>query len=151
MAGDTSCSDCGLVLESNYVDESSGRRKFAGSVLGLVNNITDRARKMYKNVEDSKSRKEKNLNDYPGTMHPGELVRLFCSKLGMHNPAIKAVQGALKQVEIAVAAEVAIKESYKDLAPYASRLIPQWYAEEVEQNVRKFAALEVVGQEIEYC
>ncbi|XVF14384.1 hypothetical protein REPUB_Repub09cG0054300 [Reevesia pubescens] len=276
-AGDTICWDCGLVLESNYVDETSEWRTFVDSMddkdpervgsklnpllehgnlttwvskpkgapagsftslresnldrtlvkgfgiigtmadrLGLVTTIKDRACEIYKNVEDSKSCKRKNLNAVlaaslfiackeirlsrtlkeistvadgaskreinraievikkqlqvdMGTVQPGELVRRFCSKLGMKNQDIKAVQEAVMIVEeldirrnpksvlaaviyminqvsgsektvqeIAVVAEVAegtIKKSYKDLAPYASRLIPQWYAEEVKKTI----------------
>ena len=114
--------------------------------LGLVTTIKDRACEIYKNVEDSKSCKGKNLNAVLvaslfiasrenrlsrtvkeiltvtdgtskkeirraievikknlevelGIVQPGELARCVCSKLGMNNQAIKAVQEAVKVIE----------------------------------------------------
>ncbi|XP_022741852.1 transcription initiation factor IIB-like [Durio zibethinus] len=105
---------------------------------------------------------KKRLEVDMGTVQPGELVRRFCSTLGMNNQAIKAVQEAIIMVvldldirrnqeseigfgghylhdksEIAVAVEVAegtIKKFYKALAPYALRLVPQWNDEKVKKN-----------------
>ncbi|KAG6496755.1 hypothetical protein ZIOFF_044627 [Zingiber officinale] len=85
-----------------------------------------------------------------GTIHAGDFLRRFCSHLGMTNQAVKAAQEAVqkseeldirycyKSVLVLVAyislatgvAEGTIRNSYKDLYPYASRIIPTSYAKE---------------------
>ncbi|GLT75525.1 hypothetical protein SLA2020_472430 [Shorea laevis] len=187
--------------------------------LGLVAAIKDRANQIYKNVDEQKSCKGRNLNAVlaaalfiacreaklsrtlkeiatvaegvrtkdihkaalcireeietetaAAAVPASELVRRFCSKISMNNNEIKAVQEAVQKSaeldirrnpksvlaaiiymitelsdakkplqDIASATEVAectIKKSFKDLSPYASRLIPSWYAgEEVIKNM----------------
>ncbi|KAI3802212.1 hypothetical protein L1987_30342 [Smallanthus sonchifolius] len=58
-AGDTVCSECGLVLESHSIDETSEWRTFANE-LGLVATIKDRANEIFKKVEDQKSSRGRN-------------------------------------------------------------------------------------------
>ncbi|XP_050211373.1 transcription initiation factor IIB-like [Mercurialis annua] len=104
-----------------------------------------------------------------GCLNGSGLVRRFCSKLGMKNKEMKAVQEALENCkefdirrspcsilaaiifiitqlsgckiglgDIAMAAQVAeqtIKKSYKDIHPYASRVVPRWYA--VEDDLKR--------------
>ncbi|MED6208530.1 Transcription initiation factor IIB [Stylosanthes scabra] len=85
-------------------------------------------------------------------------TRRFCSHLGMNNRAVKAAQEAVQKLEefdirrspISIAAEViyiitqlsndkkalkgvaegTIRNSYKDLYPHVSKIIPNWYAKE---------------------
>ncbi|XP_022741854.1 transcription initiation factor IIB-like [Durio zibethinus] len=122
---------------------------------------------------------KKQLEVETKTVQPGELVRRFCSKLGMENQAIKAVQEAVKRTEeldirrsptsvlaaivymvlqlshdqvplpvkdIAMATgvtEPTIRKSYKDIFPYALRVIPDWYAG--EEQIHKLQSLKVLG------
>ncbi|KAI3956456.1 hypothetical protein MKX01_016869 [Papaver californicum] len=90
-----------------------------------------------------------------GTIHAGDFLRRFCSHLGMTNQAVNAAQEALQRLEevdirrspISVAAAVIYMitqlsdekkllqdNSYKDIYPYASRLIPAWYAKLENHN-----------------
>ncbi|XP_038726384.1 transcription initiation factor IIB-like [Tripterygium wilfordii] len=123
-----------------------------------------------KEINRASEQIKKTLDVETGTLHAGDLVRRFCSHLGMKNQEISVVQETLQKSEeldirrspksvlaaiiymisqlsdnkkpiqdISSAAEVAegtIKKSYKDLYPYASRIIPNRYANE-EQVLQK--------------
>ncbi|KAK0587450.1 hypothetical protein LWI29_023021 [Acer saccharum] len=82
-----------------------------------------------------------------GTIHASDYLRRFCSNLGMSNQAVKAAQEAVQKSEeldirlthapavadISVVTRVAegtIKNSYKDLHPHLSHIIPDWFANE---------------------
>ncbi|XWS44388.1 hypothetical protein CRYUN_Cryun15aG0040800 [Craigia yunnanensis] len=175
----TTIKDRACEIYKNMEDSKSCKGKKLTAVLAATLFIAcreirlSRTLKEISTVADGASKKEinraievikKQLEVEMGTVQPRELVRRFCSKLGMNNQAIMAVQEAVMIVEeldirrspksvlaaiiyminqvsgseitfqeIAVAAEVGegtIKKSYKDLAPYASRLIPQWFAKQ---------------------
>ncbi|KAG7627038.1 Cyclin-like superfamily [Arabidopsis thaliana x Arabidopsis arenosa] len=67
-------------------------------------------------------------------INTGELVRRFCSKLDISQREIMAIREATNRKpirEIGIVAEVVentIKNSVKDMYPYALKIIPNWYA-----------------------
>ncbi|XP_044467781.1 transcription initiation factor IIB-like [Mangifera indica] len=113
----------------------------------------------------------KHLEVSMGGLATVELVRRFCSNLGVKNRIVVAVQEAVTNVEeldirrspksvlaaiiymitqlsedrkclkdismIAEVAELTIKKSYKDLYPYATRFMPNWYAN--EEDIKKLS------------
>ena len=98
----------------------------------------------------------KRLEVQMGAVQAGEYVRRFCSYLGMNTNTVKAVHEAVVRAiiymitqlsvdkkslkDISIAAEVAqgtIKKSYKDLYPYASKIIPNWFAN--EDDIKKLS------------
>ncbi|GJW44529.1 transcription initiation factor IIB-2 [Tanacetum coccineum] len=77
-AGDTVCSECGLVLESHSIDERNWRAKeYIVKQLEL---------EMGQSVE-------------MGTIHAGDFMRRFCSNLGMVNQTVKAAQESVHKSE----------------------------------------------------
>ncbi|KAJ6753063.1 TRANSCRIPTION INITIATION FACTOR IIB-RELATED [Salix koriyanagi] len=154
--GDTICSDCGLVLESYYIDEVMEWRSFnddnndkdpnrvgynlnpllsQGNLTTLISNnkgdhaipkrqtgridlrqgSPPRENKLPRTLNEISSavhgvtKKEINkavqsikrhveLEDM-GTTNPSELVRRFCSNLGMKNHAVKAVHEAVEKIQ----------------------------------------------------
>nr|GEV33201.1 transcription initiation factor IIB-2 [Tanacetum cinerariifolium] len=77
-AGDTICSECGLVLESHSIDETSERRTLANEsgdndpipvggptnvLLGLVATIKDHANEIFRKVEDQKMSSRGRMQD----------------------------------------------------------------------------------------
>ncbi|GJM99366.1 hypothetical protein PR202_ga16459 [Eleusine coracana subsp. coracana] len=196
-AGDTVCTECGLVLEAHSVDETSEWRTFANEsndndpvrVGGPTNPLltdgglstviakpngaqgeflsSSLGRWQNRGSNPDRSlilafRTIANMADRLGLV--ATIKRRFCSTLGMNNQAVKAAQEAVQRSEeldirrspISIAAAViymitqlsedkkplkdislatgvaegTIRNSYKDLYPYASRLIPNTYAKE---------------------
>nr|GEU42443.1 transcription initiation factor IIB-2 [Tanacetum cinerariifolium] len=147
-AGDTICSECGLVLESHLIDETSEWRTFANE---FGDNDPVRVGEPINSVE-------------MGTIHAGDFMRRFCSNLGMANQTIKAAQESvhkskvfdIRRSPISIAAAIiyivtqlsdakkllkdvalttgvaqgTIRNSYKDLYPHLMKIIPTWYAQE---------------------
>ncbi|KAH9648652.1 transcription initiation factor IIB-2 [Citrus sinensis] len=196
-AGDTVCSECGLVLESHSIDETSEWRTFANEsgdndpvrvggptnpllADGGLSTVIAKPNGASGEFLSSSLGRWQNRGSNPdrglilafktiATMSDrlglvATIKRRFCSNLGMNNQAVKAAQEAVQKSEefdirrspisiaaaviyiitqlsddkkplkdISVATGVAegtIRNSYKDLYPHVSKIIPNWYAKE---------------------
>ncbi|XVF58416.1 hypothetical protein PTKIN_Ptkin07bG0065000 [Pterospermum kingtungense] len=129
-----------------------------------VSAVADGTRK--KDINRAIEAIRKQLEVETRTVQPQELIKPFCSKLGLQNQAIKVVEEAVRRIQqldirrspksvvaaiiyiviqlsndqkpvkdIADATEVTeltIRKSFKDISPYASKVIPCWLATEEE-------------------
>nr|GEW50311.1 transcription initiation factor IIB-2 [Tanacetum cinerariifolium] len=195
-AGDTICSECGLVLESHLIDETSEWRTFANEFgdndlvrvggpinillndgglstvickpngvtsdflssslaqrsnpdrslilafktiatmcdrLGLIATIKDRANEIFKKVEDhKKSSRGRNHETFLLQSCPISIAAAIIYIVTQLSDAKKL----LKDVALVTGvAQSTIKNSYKDLYPHLTKIIPTWYAQEDVKNL----------------
>ncbi|MCL7033518.1 hypothetical protein MKW94_030310 [Papaver nudicaule] len=115
---------------------------------GLSEKRIGRANKHTKHISNDS---EEESRDEGVGVNAGDFLRRFCSHLGMSNQTaeldirrspvtvaatviymITQFSGDPKQIQevsaVTGVAEVTLKKSYKEICPYASRLVPAWFA-----------------------
>nr|GEU65531.1 transcription initiation factor IIB-2 [Tanacetum cinerariifolium] len=133
----TMCDRLGLVATIKDRDNEIFKKEICSAANGATKNEIGRAKEyIVKQLESVEM----------GTIHAGDFMRRFCSNLGMANQTVKATQESLlKDVALMTGvAQSTIKNSYKDLYPHLTKIIPTCYPTGITSSYFKSRPLVVI-------